>query len=658
VVLPIPPGMPGMFGPGPSEGQSEEPFQIPPDLSEPPLPGPTEKPKKKRKKPDPQWILSQATQTVTFWRLRDERMDEDQDLYEMAEPAIGPGEIVIKNTPFAIVEKIADILGSEIPVIEVPVYNERGRHQAQKVENYCRYLLEYWSEQHENSLNNPLLSDIARFFALRGWVAARIEYDPDASGPEEPPVRVTLYDPRQVYPSPGRGEIRFVIHQYYQTVSQTLDEWPEAKELLEGKQPTDLVKVTAYYDDTWHALFVEDQIIRKPTEHGYGFVPWVIRWARGAPYKATERDLSEWVRWVGVSAFEGIKPAYRKLNKLLSQLMTQVANATNPPMLYYYDPSNPEGPSPLSLEPGTTNYLIFDRERVDRLDLSPNLGQVAPLVQEFKEEIEIGGLPRVLWGIGDLSGFAMAMQSGAARQALYSIVRAMERTLEALFRYALILIRDLHDEPVGYFVRDPFTGTWVAGEALVPEEIGLVVPRVRVRYRDIAPRDRLAMGQLAIALTREKLISLETARDQYLGLENPQAENEKVLAEHIFLDEDVMRKALVPAALMQSDPRLWQLYLWAKEQEDLSRRQREAERQAPPQPPVNLRVPPPSPMSGIPNFAPSEMPPAMQATINPIDLFIQQSAGSSAGGMGLTGEPGMPGPGSIPSGPPLPEVPM
>jgi hypothetical protein len=162
------------------------------------------------------------------------------------------------------------------------------------------------------------------------------------------------------------------------------------------------------------------------------------------------------------------------------------------------------------------------------------------------------------------------------------------------------------------------------------------------------------MGQLAIALTREKLISLETARDQYLGLENPQAENEKVLAEHIFLDEDVMRKALVPAALMQSDPRLWQLYLWAKQQEDLARQQREAERQVSPQAPVNL----PSPMSGIPNFAPSEMPPAMQATINPIDLFIQQSAGSSAGGMGLTGQPGMPGPGSIPSGPPLPEIPI
>jgi hypothetical protein len=254
----------------------------------------------------------------------------------------------------------------------------------------------------------------------------------------------------------------------------------------------------------------------------------------------------------------------------------------------------------------------------------------------------------VLWGIGDASGFAISLQSGAARQSLHAIVRAMERTLETLFRYALTLIRDLHDEPVGYFVRDPMSGSWVAGEALLPEEIGQIGVRVKVRYRDVTPKDRIALGQLAIALTRDKLISLETARDQYLGLENPQAENEKVLADHIFLDEDVMRKALVPAALMQSDPRLLALYVWAKQ---LEQAQQQQQRQ--PQTPVAASSVSPSPAPNVPSFAPSVLPPPLQAAGMPMDLAMQAAA-SAAGGVGMAAPPGVPGPGAIPVGPPLP----
>jgi hypothetical protein len=599
-------------------GYPQQPLRVPPTMDE---------------------IVQRANRAQDRWRERDIRMDEDYELYTMTAARRkdkAEGEKVVRNLIYALVEKAANMIGAQTPVIKHEPTRLENREPAQRIENLLRHAWDQWNYRWMQGLHTPLSRDMAHFIILRGWLTARVSLSMN-NDPDEVPVNLTLADPRYVYPSLGsNGNIRYVVYKYPSTVGEVLDEWPEAEGLFHDAQDDQTCEVTAYYDDWWHAVLVDGHEVKPPTEHAYGFVPWVFAMGNGAPVRAAQGHAPDPTSETGVSLFHSIKYAYKQQNRVLSQLADEVARAANPPTIYYYDQQTEE-PEKLDLNAGATNYLL-QTERAQFLETTPNPNNVSPLLNALEEDVTKGGLPDVLWGgaPGDQSGFAIALLSGAARDQLFGVISALEFSYEQINRYALTLIRDHIIDPVGVIVRDKH-GNYKGAEVVYPEEIAEVGIRNRVKFRDIAPQDKFQQIQAAIALTDKNLISMELARDEYIGVDDPEEENQKVLAEMIYRDEDILREIFNPYALYKHSPEMFEIWLAMQRFKRFEKRQAELEamqmqQQAPPGVP---------PMPGVPpDMTPAPMGPEM---FDPTG----QAQASAMGGAGMERTPGIPGIGGI-----------
>ena len=594
-----------------------------------------DKPKKpKRKKPTIDEIRTMNEEIVEFWRPRDTRMKEDHDLYRITQTASGDGRSIKKNTPYVVVEKAANMLAGVTPNVHVVSASEAASETSQKVENFLRWSMERWNKQYRRGqIQGSFRHSMAHYLCLRGWVAARLKYvgEEDGYNPRSHPVKTQLVDPLQIYPMLGDDDLQYVVHRYYATIKEIRSTWEEADKKYQDRSDTETVEVQVYYDDWYWAAIVDGDDLFGVEEHQYGFTPWVIITGSGSPIRATDTRQVGWQADVGVSIFHGIKNSYAELNRVLSQLATQVENATNPPTIYYYNPAQNAKPKPLDYTPGTTNFLFYDSERVEPMDLNPRPTEVGPLIESLVDDLNRGSLPPILWGTsGTTSGFHTSVLTDAARDALYAVVSAMQEAMEQINEFTLTLIRDHHDGEVGFWVRSK-NGQNVGGITLTPEEIHDVGVENEVRYRDIAPKDRAVMANLAMGLTGANLISAELARDEYLDIENPELESQRILQEKIYMDEDVVKDSLVPLALARADADMLQLYMEAKTRREMQ--------QPPPgmgpqgqQPPAGPQGPP---QGGMP---PNVVPPIAQMGADP----MLQSLGSAVGGMGGGGGAPMP----------------
>lgn len=642
------------FGPPPPTPGSAF-LSLPTDLVHPdliPLSG--QVPERPPEPEAPTWaeIQQLADRLQSRWQPLHQRMDLDYRMYRLVlDKQEGEGERVILNTPYTSVEKLANMLGSAVPQIEKDFSHDGLRSTAQKVKNLLMSTLQEWSDEWMRCLHGPLERDIAHFAALRGWIAGRVEYDPlSALEPGANPVRFTPLDPRNLYVHLGTRGIRAVVHRYRATVGELLDEWPQVSEILGiSDDPWLTYEVIAYYDAYYHAVYINGQEIKAPTAHGYGFVPIRVVTCNGAPirwsgYAGTD---ASWVSEVGPSCFHGSRVAYSQLNRLYSQLANVVAEASDPPLLVKHDPERKDEPEKLKLTPGAVNYL-WNTESVEPIRKSPNPGDVGPLAEALTKNLEQATIPEVLWGAGgDQSGFAIALLSGAAKDATFGILRALEAFYADILECSLKLLSNLHDGPIGVMMQDR-RGDWVGGETVTPQDIQLVGTRVRVKFRDIAPKDRGALAQLAIQLTHDKLISLETARTEYLGLENPDRENDRVLNDLVYQDPNLMQQLLVPLSLYRNNPELFEVWVAMQAMQAQQQQQQQMMQTmggapgGPPAGPSGPGAPGPLPAPGaghapgppVPGTPPMPVPAPMAPNHNPFDHMAHAQA-SAHGGAGV-----------------------
>src|SRR5690606_8962545 len=245
-------------------------FDLPPELAEeaqaPPIAQPPE-PQPSREAPTEEEVRDRIDRAVEFWSERDRRMDEDLSLYRLATDLAGVeefeasgGEVVVRNLPYVTVEKLANMISAEKPLLSVLAPSPDMTEEAEQVEDLCRWMREEWALIHRRTINGSLPRDEAHFALLRGWVAARLEYVFDTP-PGEVPVEMVLVDPRTVYPMPGDRGIRYVAHVQRLTLSAVLERYPDAADLFEDQDETQSVELRAYYDDWWHAVMVDDKAV-------------------------------------------------------------------------------------------------------------------------------------------------------------------------------------------------------------------------------------------------------------------------------------------------------------------------------------------------------------------------------------------------------------
>jgi hypothetical protein len=540
---------------------------------------------RRKKKPKISWVLTQADRLQKFWQTRNDIFEEDEELYKLqsndesgldTDNIGGDSEVVTINDPKVFADKVVNMLSSQEPVNNIPIHDPGNKDAVERVES----MVDWWrlmaNRIHMNGLHPPLSRDEHWYSCVRGWLAGRVTWNP--MNPKFP-WNYTLADPVNVFPQIGANGVQYVIHKYSASGSQILSDFDYDDDVYSSVEkalgadkdtfdPDDEFDVVGYYDDYYHVIAVNGEEI-KNDETGYGFNPWVITPVAGDPIRATPWDKIDYVKYMGQSIYCGVRDMYKKLEKAVSVLATEVSKISNPPVGLFTDEQGQIQNKDVDLGVGGRNTFLFSKEKVEVMSTSKEgLGLLESLFSFYQDRINRGSIPPVLWGegAGTLSGFAVSLLSAGARDVVYPRVRAMEHYRSMVYEKALDLYikfgGDLEDPVRMVFTdrRGPTAGMRRTDD-IQPDEVAAVGTYVEVTYRSLAPQDRAAMAQLAALLVGNQIISRDSARGkEFIGLENPTLENDKVLAEMIYMDQDTARTMSLAAA-QRTDPKAYASFL-------------------------------------------------------------------------------------------------
>lgn len=297
---------------------------------------------------------------------------------------------------------------------------------------------------------------------------------------------------------------------------------------------TQFVNVEEYWDDEYKALLVEDQVVWV-NEHKYGFCPIVVAYCEGLPFDDP--------RWWGEGVIAPIRQALQQQAILQSKLLSAVE-------LYYW---------PLVLIQGADGLATMFQATPTAIQDIPPDGKVtviqptvnAPLLEELNAWLEadinlMTGLPPISFGKepgGQASGYLVA-------QILGQILDRFQQKLDDLgtakgehVRQMLLLTkRVLSGEVTG---SDPTEGEGFSVDAepemgqrrralvkVTAEDVD-EERRVHVQIRPTLPQEMMMKVQMAERLRRpgvdqRPLLSDQTLREEYLVVESPDVEEERI----------------------------------------------------------------------------------------------------------------------------------
>jgi len=544
------------------------------------------------KKLTAEWLLSTYERLREFYAQRNHNMLVARDLYFLREEAIfcdadgnliPPAEDevrVVLPTPLTQVEAFRSLLMTRPPILHVPPSEVKRVHQEQ-----CEAIEKMlWALWQRLDIYGEVLN--ALWHALVDSVGVlQVVYVPNP--PEGyPPLRITALDPYYVYPMPGayRGQWKYVFSASVRPVGQLYEEWVLgrdqrlrevrlAKSALDGLEETDLVQVLDYWDETYNAIVLvrptasgakrpravgqEAMFLKPPTEHGYGFLPFVIFYVFELPF----RDRGE---AMALSVLYPIEGAIRERNRLFSQKLT--IHRQHADVIRYSKTAGGKGVE--WPRPGSGGEIS--------LDLDEEVGFIPPpeaprgldeLSAVLEGEIHDASLPPTLLGryIAQMSGIAMSLVRNPALMRIVFKQQAVERALEQLNEYMLRLVEAFVEQPIYVWGQDK-TGQ--------PIEVMLDPKTVNGYYRNhvalsaTLPADIPALAAILSAWVQQGIMSRQTARDvaqrvmTELMPQSVEDEAQRVLIE-TFLTQPEVTMALAMQAAIEAglDPQLIQIAL-------------------------------------------------------------------------------------------------
>jgi hypothetical protein len=616
-------------------------------------------------------------QDIDRWQERNTTFQNHQDMYQLNKPPdLTPriaADLLILNDPRVMLKKVARIIARHAAMIEVEANPGTDGVAAQIIENWFYMLEQALNERWMLGLHNPFRFDQAFLLLLRGWIAERTmimtdrkdEYDDDQFAIWDH----CAVDPANVYPFSNGYEITRVTHAWTTNVSELQDDpFYDLEDTclydVDGRSVA-FVRATYWKDNGswWHACTVGQAAgstgdcdwIKAPTEIGYN--PWTILTANGSSYRQTPWDDLEYVRSVGSGLLDDNYDTYKAMNRLATKFNELVAQESNPPVVI----KNVGGKIlKVDVGPGGRTYLS-DKESLDLLRVGPNLSDLQLLWNILEKRSFRGSLPPQFFAESDQEGgFSAATLMAAGKDVLFPYVEAINWADRLKFKKILQLYKDygpskpLHSHmaasqmPPGYRPQ-VIEGKIVSARSTPmqgqPGEIrfGSVLQAditvhdieeqgfygINVSREEMTPQEQATHINLGLAQLREKAISLDTFRKDYAKLRNPAGENLKVLADMVYLNEDVV-KALTPMALSASHQEFLR-NVWERIQNPV----------------------PPTPQLGNPAGAPSGMPaPAPGPGGAPGMPPGQPGLPQLPPGL-IPGAPGMGGPPAMPPGLPL-----
>ena len=458
---------------------------------------------------------------------------------------------VFTNDAKVTIYKAASMFSKHRPRILMPTRagaDSQMKAATQKTEDLARFMWEEFARRYNRGLNNNFWYDAWQMLFLRGQLAARLLRNPVENDPFF--WQLTLADPITVKPRWSSNGLARVTHTYYLTAAEVCDEFYQDEpdpDWLVTSNPDTRIRIYAYYDRHFMAITTDKDVwIKEPVEHevtdenGNPIVPWVIRMGSGAFYHDTIYGQVMWQKYVGESLLGRIRDQIANKEQILAILHDIIEKQDEPPMAIY---SNADKDVELDTRSNARN-VFAPQDRVEPIAPNPNVQDLSALLQNYQQMLDRGGLDPILFGQGDpkMTGLAASAMEGNAQDVFTPYVLAMEDFQHQVTKMALKMFAD-GGSSMSMVHTDAQSGSRLQGMQITAFEVMDAGNYVEFTYENWSPQDKVAMGNLAAVLVRDKLTSLETARKEYLHMENPTLENTKVLAELAFQNPAMVQMA-------------------------------------------------------------------------------------------------------------------
>lgn len=533
-------------------------------------------------------VKTWADKDVALWKAREERFKAHQWLAELKTEVVASGEEAITlNDPLVLIQKISGMLSKQAHCIEFRPRRPDTGKEAQAAENALRLVEREREYSWSSALHGPVKYEELQCALLRGWLCARVSFDSKAvveweengGDPYEYfPWRIYLADPANIYPNNPTLEYTRVTHRFKATVGELRDssEFDGLDESLGEAQDDEVLTITAVYEFSnrhdYHCVYTEGKggakgWIKKPTPMGY--MPWVIVLAGGMFYRAVPWESGEeWTKHVGVGVLHTVAQNVELLNRYVTMLATVVGDSAESYKALFTDDVEIEVPERF-VRGGTGKFPKDSKiESVSEAKDGTTQG-IGALIEVLQSRQDRGSISPVLYGgagagpsIG-ASGFQAALFMAAAQDIIFPYVRAWELFRGLVYRKVLWLFGEQGPLDVPFMVllpKDAREGknTWVE---FFPGDVAKQGCHVDVTLDPMTIQDKLALGNLAVMLVRENVISRKTARGkEFLRLEDPQLEDFQIIAELTRMDPRVMGMLIPAVAEALGEPELAELF--------------------------------------------------------------------------------------------------
>ena len=480
------------------------------------------------------------------------RWEDDYELWRLKEYNRGKDyESYTSNKPRTLANKLISLLATSQRTIRIPLGKDDAEQRKAKsdAERFVIGALNLADSRLESMLQPGIQAQLAFFGPVRGWVALRV-YIRKHNGQTIPDIAV--WDPLHTYWAIGPNGLAWVCHTRTATAEDIGIEYDIEIKTKKGT-------VYDFWDDEIYLVFADDKFLIETKEHNLGHLPVYVGQVGSVPFIASDR-VQDTIKDVGESVFAPIRGIIGPLQKIISDYTTIVGQGVHNPLAI----SSSGGKKGFPTSPyykGAVVELDTDKgEKVEPLftPVMPRDAQV--LWAAIEREWSTGGLPPAAFGIfeGETSGRHLSLLHHAAEAVILAPKSKIEKTYEWIARELLTQFAKGGFGKLKLQGRDGTNEDFVV--ELAPKDVkGDWFPKVELTTR--LPEDEPANMTMAQIAVETELLSRQTARDKYLGVQDTDAETEKIFRERAMSMPPIMLRRMAASLIAEGRPDLAQIFI-------------------------------------------------------------------------------------------------
>jgi len=466
------------------------------------------------------------------------RMNEDLDLLTLVEYDSTKGyESYTSSSPRNFFDKVTDGLNRSALTIQIKLPEDAKDKDTRDASQGELFLYGALSEIDRCLIARgepPLRETMGFFIDLRGWYALRLlVYVPKG----EKTVRFDgqPWDPLHVTWEMGSSGLLWAAYKTIISRNQAKDEYDLD---IEG---TEVEKID-FFDQCNNAIIIGDAWAKEPEEHDIGHVPVLIGAVGSMPTlqpspgtrNGSSSPTDSLLEFRGDSVWAAARGLYEPHNKYVSQLMDIQKRAVVGSLVH----QTKDGIKKIEGDPYESWQVIpiAEGESIEPLQLPTAPPETAAILGLINADIQQSTLPYPLAYGGTteaMSGRALSMLEDATRSVYSPRSGALARVYSWGCEELLVQYNKKIDKPATLrgFKDEVFFEVEAKPREINPNWFVSVTVEPRV------PRDRESEIGMALAATQRRgpddipLVSKETAREVYMRLRDPKAEEDKALAE-------------------------------------------------------------------------------------------------------------------------------